>query len=46
MPVTDALLIVFALFVWIEGGRAHFRLMEGADRIANPHLEDAQEFRA
>jgi hypothetical protein len=43
--VTDALLIVFAAFVYIEGGRAHWRLLVQHDMLVHPDLADC-EFRA
>lgn len=46
MPVSDALLIVLAAFVWIEGGRAHWRLIVQADAAMNPEEHEACEFRA
>lgn len=46
MLVTDALLIVLALFVWIEGGRAHWRLIVQADAAVHPELAETCEFRA
>ncbi|RDJ21993.1 hypothetical protein DWF00_27115 [Bosea caraganae] len=45
MPVTNALLIVLGAFVWIEGGRAHWRLIVQADAAVHPELAATCEFR-
>lgn len=41
-----ASLLFLALFVWIEGGRAHWRLIVQADAAVHPELAATCEFRA
>lgn len=41
-----ASLIVFAAFVYIEGGRAHWRLLNQHDMLVHPDLVNICEFRA
>ncbi|WID98150.1 hypothetical protein QO058_07880 [Bosea vestrisii] len=46
MPVADALLIVLATFIYIEGGRAHWTLIERHDAAVHPDLAESSTFRA